>query len=360
MARMANDSLETLRNIPLNSVIPSLWPGAHAASDGGRITQWRFPDDLKVNVLADNQGFVAWTHRDNGQRVNAHGPSQGHGALDLVMAVEGGTFQTALHRLAHLSPASAMLPQPRRQDPKEPTVFRLPPQDFNPEANWRQVNRYLVEERGLPPWLVREAYEAHQVYAGWGHRAGGFLVFPCRPWDQKTVRPHGPEPTGAILRWAQPGTPPPDKYFGQTHPTAKGSRKDAGWWQIGQGRQCVIATEAPIDALTVYAGLHAMRYDHHVTIVAGGGQGGFTERQWTGFPTVVVATDRDPAGDGFDTTIRSQVKREQTVLRLQPPAGHKDWNEAWRKDLPTMMKTLQFGIQAALTPSRHREVDLDR
>nr|WP_031942663.1 toprim domain-containing protein [Sulfobacillus thermotolerans]AEP14296.1 hypothetical protein [Sulfobacillus thermotolerans] len=360
MARMANNSLETLRNIPLNSVIPSLWPGAHPASDGGRITQWRFPDGLKVNVLADNQGFVAWTHRVNGQRVNAQGPSQGHGALDLVMAVEGGTFQTALHRLIEGSPSLTRDSAPLPPAPQDSAAFRLPPRDFNSEANWRQVRRYLVEERGLPPWLVREVYEAHQVYAGWGHRAGGFLIFPCRPWDQQTVRPHGPEPTGAILRWAQPGTPPPDKYFGQTHPTAKGSRKDAGWWQIGQGRQCVIATEAPIDALTVYAGLHAMRFAHHVTIVAGGGQGGFTARQWTGFPTVVVATDRDAAGDGFDTTIRSQVTREQTVLRLQPPAGYKDWNEAWRQDVSTMMKTLQGGLQPALTLRRDRDAGLDR
>ena len=360
MEQWTHNTVDTLRALPLNLVIPSLWPAAQAASDGGRVLQWRFPDQLKVNVLADNQGFVAWTHRDQGRRVNARGPSHGHGTLDLVMAVEGGTFQTALHRLSTWHPAALPTFPPRPAEISAPQAFQLPPRDFNSEANWQQVRHYLVQVRGLPSWLVRATYDAQQVYAGWGHQAGGFLVFPCRPWDQTTGLRHGPDATGAILRWARPGAPLPTQYFGQTHLMAKGSRKEAGWWQIGTGRRAVVATEAPIDALTVYAGLQAMRWEHQVTVVAGGGQGGFLPRQWAGFPAVVVATDRDAAGDGFEAVIRRQVAPAQPVWRLRPPADYKDWNEAWQQDRSRLLKVLQATLHGVWTAGRECQADCER
>lgn len=352
MASVTNN----IRDQDLNRLIPALYSGVQSHRDGGGVVQWQFADGLKVNVLPDARGFVAWDHREGGRRVNSRGPSHGRGAVDLVIAVEGVDFRAALRRLGGTERVPAP-PAPRSAEPATP--FKLPPLDFNPESNWPTVRDYLAGERQIPEALVRKIFNQGQVYAGWGDRAGGFLIFPCRPWDRPTSRSHGPAPTGAILRWAQPGKPPVEKYYGQTAPTAKGSKKGAGWWQIGTGRDAVLAVEAPIDGLTLMAAAGALGWEHRVTIVASGGMGGFTARQWQGAPVVLVATDRDVAGDGFERIIRGQVHPGQTVGRLRPPDGAKDWNDAWRTEggPHRVVAVLRHGLEPVLMRQRSMEAE---
>jgi hypothetical protein len=199
-------------------------------------------------------------------------------------------------------------------------VLRHPGTVTDPEQEWVQIQGYLVGQRRLPELVVADLYRRGCVYSGEGIYRG-YLVFPHRAEATSSTI------TGYSLRWANKDLPPHDK---PSRWVAPGSRLKVGWFSVGRGTDAVIITESPIDALTVRASAIEEGLAHRGTILSTAGAGGLTQQLWEGFPRVVVATDRDQAGDSYAQWVESHYAAVGSVIRVTPPAPHKDWNEAWQ------------------------------
>ncbi|AUW92639.1 hypothetical protein BXT84_00620 [Sulfobacillus thermotolerans] len=324
-----------LRSLKLNAVIPALWPEAQGPhSDGSGVMQWQWPDGLKVNVLRDETGFVAWDHRDGGGRVNSRGPSKGMYAAMLVQAIEGGRFPDAIRRLkaAGMLDGRFVVQQPKPQtqgEKKREFVWR-----YDYSRPFRPVRDYLVEQRGIPESVVKTAWAQRQVEVGFGPTQRHYILFPCRDWSMTAPIAQGPAPTGALKRWMESYPPDNPAYMKMA---MTGTDKKAGWWQFALGnvpKDIVILTEQPIDALSVMAAAQMLGRDNDIAVVGFGGQGGVTEKLVGMGAHVVIATDHDAAGLGYANEIERMVgtRREgQTMARCLPPP-EMDWNEWWQAD----------------------------
>ena len=312
--------LNELRRIPLANVIPWAFPGARLSAERqgpGRV-RWILPDGTKVNVLplADGDVFRVMNRLDWIQP----GISL-KGAINFLMLARHWSLREAA---SFLDDGQRFLNVPREAASRAVTMAHTalhhPRRLSDPEQDWAHVQRYLVGQRRLPELMVADMYRRGYVYAG-GGVYHGYLVFPHR------AETTSPAITGYSLRWANNNLPPHDK---PTRWVAPGSRLKAGWFSIGRGMDAVVITESPIDALTVWASGIEEGLAHRVTIRSTAGAGGLTQRLWEGFPRVVVATDRDDAGDSYAQWVESHQTTGGSIIRVTPPAPHKDWNEAWQ------------------------------
>lgn len=313
--------LNALRRIPLANVIPWAFPGARLSAERlgpGRV-RWILPDGTKVNVLPleDGDAFrfmnrLDWTQPDISPK----------GAINFLMLARHWSLREAA---SFLDDGQRLLAVPQEAGSRAVTmvrtVLRHPRRLTDPEQEWAQIQGYLVGQRQLPELVVADLYGRGYVYAG-GGAYRGYLVFPHR------AEAANPTITGYSLRWANKDVRPHDK---PTRWVAPGSRLKAGWFSIGRGTDAVIITESPIDALTVWASAIEEGLAHRVIIRSTAGAGGLTQSLWEGFPRVVVATDRDEAGDSYAQWVESHQTTGGSVIRVTPPAPHKDWNEAWQR-----------------------------
>ncbi len=344
---------EALRSLDLNTVIPALWPQTRSRDDGAGVIQWRFPDGLKVNVLPDGKGFVAWDHRDAGGRVNSHGPSKGTYAGMLVQAVESGSFPDAIRRLkqAGMLEEGFVAGQPVRPTPeagqgqtagrKQEFQFRY---DFS--RPYQPLRDYLVQQRGIPEPIVKAAWDVGQIQKGYGPVNGHYVLFPCRDWSQADTTPHGPKPVGALKRWLE-SRPPENPDYAKM--AMAGSDKKAGWWQFAKGntkRNILVICEQPIDALSVMAAAQRLGVHDQIAVVGFGGQGGLTDKLVSTGQHIIIATDPDGAGLGYAKEIERIAQRLPTVqstTRCLPPEGM-DWNDWWKADPRTATQALQGAL----------------
>lgn len=219
----------------------------------------------------------------------------GGGAIDLVMHLHQLNFRDALHWLeAHGAPRG---PAPLSSVP--PTALRLPqpaPHQFH------AVQRYLVEQRALPPPLVEALAHAGDLYAD----ARANVVF--------LLRDAASQPVGAELRGT--GSVP---WRGM----APGSRKDLGFFSVpALPRPDVILCESAIDAISC----HVLHPEHRCLSTAGARpnpawvpdllQQGC--RLWCGF-------DLDPTGQAMAQAMMDFYPS----IQLLPPPLH-DWNDVLR------------------------------
>lgn len=347
LERMRQES-QSLREVPLSVVIPSVWPDATSERQGTNITQWHTPAG-KVNVKTNSYGSDSYKFWSG----PAAGKGKGRvGAIDFLL--DAGVFQSvseARRYLAHLDPSRVEVAITERkqsisitQSQDQPQEFRLPMRTFDPAKNLKHLTDYLVGERKLPRELIESlARNPHPpFYAGFGTKYGDYIVFPCRDHSlPQAISSHSaspPSPTGAILRWRHADRLPPKNQFGgQKAPMPWGSRRDLGWWQVGQGHDTLIITEAPIDGLTIRAATADNPAVASTTILATGGTGGLLPRQFQGFGTVLLATDNDLTGDKIAGEARALAGPGQTVSRVRPPSDFKDWNAAWQAN-PEVVK----------------------
>ena len=354
----ARRETEALRRIPLDVVIRSLWSDAKIESQGSS-TYWHTPEG-KIETKPDSRGsdlYRIWS--------GPHAKPGGMGAINFLRDVGVCVnFDEAKRYLMHLDPLrvaqavqvrKASQPQTASQSDKP---FRLPLRMLDRAENLKRVTDYLVGVRKLSRELI-EALATRQdrsspFYAGYG-RWADYIVFPCRdhaPATSSQLNASSPSaslppPTGAILRWRHTDrTPPAELYGGRTSPMSAGSNRSAGWWQMGQGHDILIVTEAPIDGLTVAAALLDTReYAAQASFLATGGTGGLNARQFVGYDTIMVATDADREGDRIADDVVPLTRPGQTIVRVRPLMGHKDWNAAWQVDSESVKRAWHEAFQ---------------
>jgi hypothetical protein len=225
----------------------------------------------------------------------------GGGAIDLAMHLGPRDYRTAVLWLAvHVA---GTCPPPRTSAPRcsgdanRVRQLRLPVADIQ---RLRQVRRYLQDIRRLPSELLDPLIACGRLYAD--HRGNAvFLLVAGKP--NRAV--------GAELRGTGP-TP----WRGM----ASGSRKDAGYFWIGEaGCRDIILCESAIDAISCHA-IHRQ----HICISTSGVR---TNPPWLqplikhGY-RIHCGFDADPAGD---TAAQAMLEHYSTIRRLRPAA--KDWND---------------------------------
>ncbi len=350
------DTTAALRQIPLATVLAVAFPEAQGPTPGqGRgVVQWQLPDGSKVNVKSTPQSdlYRVWS----GPYAGRAGTGAINFLVDLGVCAD---FQDAKAWLHDAVPTCLPMSStnPHKEEPSKP--FQLPHVTRDPAAAFSLLTAYLSTTRQLPASLLRAVVQQDPpaILAGWGPKYGHYLLFPCWDHSQPLKDRH---PTGAILRWRHPDEAPPLEWFGgNPRPMAPGSRKQEGWWQIGSTTaDTLIITEAPIDGLSVAASLptfsdHTPALPPDIAILALGGEAGFTPRQLAGHSEILCATDNDGAGERFADQIQAAAVPGQTVVRVQPPTGYKDWNAVWQ-DHPTLARATWAHALEAL---RHREAE---
>ncbi len=341
---------ESLKRIPLDVVITSIWPSATAKKEGVS-TRWDLGSDGKVVTRPDSRGSDLYLFVSG-----PHAGKKDAGAINLLL--DAGIFhgfQESRRYLMRLDPSRVQSAITERKQsisitrsPDQLQEFRLPMRTFDPQKNLRHLTDYLTTERKLPRALVESlARSPHPpFYAGFGTKYADYIIFPCRDHSLSQAVISVPsasllKPTGAILRWRHPDRQPPANQFGgKKSPMAVGTRRDLGWWQIGQGHDTLIITEAPIDGLTVLAAMPDTPAINSVAIMATGGTGGLNPKQFQGFDRILLATDADREGDRIAEEAQSMAQPRQTVTRVRPQEGFKDWNVAWQAD-PESVKSIR-------------------
>ncbi len=328
--RHIQETTAALRQIPLATIIPIAFPDAQGPlrGQGPDVVQWTLADGSKVNVKTTGQSdlYRVWSGPQTGRA--------GTGAINFLVDLGVCTDFTSAKAWLHDAVPTVNPPNMAPTRPQAaPQPFRMPHFYRQSTAAWPLITEYLADIRQIPAGLIRTVL--HQdppaILAGWGPKYGHYLLFPC--WDHSQPLKDS-QPTGALLRWRHPGEEPPPEWFGgNPRPMAPGSHKRDGWWQIGASdAPTLIITEAPIDGLSVAALLPTVNDLHsdlppNVAIMALGGEAGFDPRQLQGHTRILCATDNDPAGERFAAAIRAATRKGQTVERIRPPAGTKDWNQ---------------------------------
>ncbi|MBD2098862.1 toprim domain-containing protein [Trichocoleus sp. FACHB-591] len=284
-----------------------------------------------LEAVANHLGLVKDRHDKNKWKGAGHIISINHdkfydwladrgskGAIDLVMLVQNCDFKAAVHWLSGQSLTAANDSQFQIPVRSKSRPLELPQVD---ERHWEDVQRYLVEMRGLPAKLIHRLHAQGLVYAD-EHWNAVFLRYASDA-DGQTWARH--QPTGALLR----GTRDPAHPF---HRLAPGSSRDHGWFWIAMGHgvvQRVLLTESPIDALslatletdkrsqipgiTIYLstdGAGAIPLKPLQTVIEQGGE-------------VTAVFDADHAGEKMAWRVAQQLRG----VRRMAPAYGKDWND---------------------------------
>lgn len=294
------------------------------------------------------------------------GPAAGQaggGAIDFAVAAGlAANPREAVERLWPLVgveplPASRSADRPAAQSPK---AFRPPRPTYDRAANWAAIRDYLCGVRRLPPEIVRPLVEGPRpaIYAGHGDQKGEwsdghYLVFPVYEPSVYTGRPTDTPMVGAILRWRHPGDPPE----GVPKAPKRGSgASQRGWWQVGPyPAPTLIVTEAPIDALSLWAALPAEARQTTRILATGGSDTPKAPGVWTGVERLICAQDRDPTGDqqAHAVAVAARMAGLAGMDRLTPDHA-KDWNAVWMAAPDVVRRALHTILvpEAALGRSR--------
>jgi hypothetical protein len=268
--------VEGLRRIPLADVLLA----ADAARDPHDPAKWHTARGvLSVNGVK----FIDWNQGRGGG-----------GAIDLAMHLNALDFNAAVQWLAHRCAA----PGPSRNPPPPPkSLLTLPPVDA---VHLHPVQRYLVEQRRLPPALLDPLVQAGRLYAD-RHANAVFVL-----WGEHA------QPVGAELRGSTATA---------WRGLAPGSRKDLGYFSIGPAQATeTILCESAIDAISCAS------LDPNRRCISTAGA-----RSNPAWLTPLLAQrcrlycgfDADPTGDRM---AQAMIALHPAVQRLRPPAH--DWNDA--------------------------------
>ena len=307
---------DAVRSIPLADVL------AKWGADRDRLDPSRWHTERGPVSVTDHA-------TDGGKFFNWHAQHGGGGAIDLVMHLGNWNVATAICWLArHLGDPgraiSSTEASPYSTDDCKPThaspsslrssiagakvkvrPLCLPMADAD---NLPRVRRYLTEQRGLCPSIIRSLFTSGKLYAD----RRGNAVFPM-------VTGKAQRPIGAELR----GTGQP-----VWRGLALGTRRDAGYFWIGQSlgsTSCsttIVLCESAIDAISCYQ-LDQSR----VCLSTAGAR---PDARWLA-PLVSASYDihcgfdDDQAGN---TAGRQMIGRHPSIRRLRPPAH--DWNDVLR------------------------------
>ncbi|HOX60111.1 MAG TPA: DUF3991 and TOPRIM domain-containing protein [Verrucomicrobiota bacterium] len=269
---------ERLRALPLPVVLVAL----EATPDPGDRAKWRTARGV---LSLTGAKFINWN-----QGVG------GGGAIDLVMHVQQLGFGRALQWLEDRfgtwpSVQPAFSPASR--------VLTLPPPSVH---HWPRVERYLIEQRQLPPLLLTPLVHAGIIYAD--ARANAVFLLGDAPATAVGAELRGT--TSVSWRGMAPG-----------------SRKDDGCFSVSTASaKAIVLCESAIDALSCHA-----LYPAYRCLSTSGAR---PDPAWlTGLLhsalSVFCGFDADPTGDSM---ARHMIELHPPIARLRPPA--KDWNDALR------------------------------
>lgn len=268
-----------LRALPLPLVLAAL----EATRDPDDPAKWRTPHGV---LSVTGAKFINWNLGIGGG-----------GAIDLVMHVQQLGFGPALQWLEdHFGPRPSVLPA----FSPAPRVLTLPPPSPH---HWPRVQRYLIEQRLLPPSLLTPLVHAGIIYAD--ARANAVFLL-------------GDNPTTAVGAELRGTTPLPWRGM------APGSSKDHGFFSAtapGHQAQGLVLCESAIDAISCQS--------FHPLYRCLSTSGARPDPAW--LPALLprgpifCGFDADPTGDAM---ARRMIGLFPTILRLTPPA--KDWNDALR------------------------------
>lgn len=269
---------ERVRSIPLESVLRL----TGAQPDPHDRHKWHTAEGV---LCVTGPKFMNWTRGVGGG-----------GTIDLVLHLHHCGFMEALQWLERHFPAAA---QPVLLESTIRKPLNLPRAD--PEK-LRQVQDYLIFQRGLPARLIVPLLESGLVYADAQANAVFLLL------GEKN------NPVGAELRGTTAAS-----WRGM----APGSRKDMGFFSIGpEQATAVVLCESAIDAISCCA-LHP-EYRSISTV------GARPDPRW--LPSLIeqgrqlaCAFDADLTGD---VMAQAMIARYPAVKRMRPPK--KDWNDVLR------------------------------
>jgi hypothetical protein len=277
---------DRLRALPLPLVLAAL----EATPDPSDPAKWRTARGV---LSLTGAKFINWNQG-----------AGGGGAIDLVMHLRQVGFGQALQWLEDRF-GTPPLPQPAFKPTTQ--TLTLPP----PTAHlWPRVERYLIEERNLPPSLLTPLLQAGILYAD--PRANAVFLLGDAP-----ATAVGAELRGTCLRrgWGRQASPQPWRGM------APGSRKDRGFFSVSApSPQAIVLCESAIDALSC----HVL----HPTYRCLSTSGARPDPAWLsallrlGLP-VFCGFDHDPTGNAM---AQRMIDLHPSVRRLPPPA--KDWNDA--------------------------------
>jgi hypothetical protein len=210
-----------VRAIPLENVL------THWGADRDRLDRARWNTHVGTLSITGSK-FFNWQRQQGGG-----------GAIDLVMHLGGGNWRQAVRWLAPQLAAQSVPTRDQHKDaatsrPVRP-VLAAPQQGLRlPAASAAQlprVRRYLIDQRQLAAHLIDTLIQQGTVYAD--QRANAvFRMLAGKP--NRTI--------GAELR----GTGP-TRWRG----LAPGSRRDTGYFWIGQGgSRTIVLCESAIDAIS--------------------------------------------------------------------------------------------------------------
>ena len=269
---------DRLRALPLPVILAAL----DAAPDPSDPAKWRTARGV---LSVTGAKFINWN-----QGVG------GGGAIDLVMHMQQVGFGQALQWLEdRFGTAAPAQPASLVTAP----AWTLPPPALH---HWPRVERYLVQERQLPPSLLTPLVQVGTIYAD----ARGNAVFLLGDTPATAV--------GAELR----GTTS-QHWRGM----APGSRKDRAFFSVSADfPQAIVLCESAIDALSC----HRLHPTYRCLSTAGArpDPAWLTALLPLGLP-VFCAFDADPTGDAMANRM---IELHPSVRRLRPPL--KDWNDALR------------------------------
>ena len=176
------------------------------------------------------------------------------------------------------------------------------------QEKWQKVRQYLTRDRKLPSGLVDKLHEQGLIYADENQNA----VFVRRSINESRI-------TGANLR----GTVGEDNKF---KGLAKGSKRKDGWFYFERGEQSidlvrrVVLVESPIDAMSLAV---LEKTDSKKTLyLSADGAGGIPTEYLKEVGEIVIAFDRDRAGQEMTERVQSQLPK---AMRKIPKAI--DWNQ---------------------------------
>lgn len=269
---------DRLRSIPLVQVLLA----ADAQQDPRDKVKWRCSQGI---LSVTGAKFFNWN-----QNVG------GGGAIDLAMHLNSLPFKDAILWLQRRFPCPNCDPL---SSPPLGRPLALPAPDAR---HLPAVNRYLVQQRFLPPDLLGPLIDTGILYAD----ARANAVFLLLGKENA--------PAGAELR----GTGP-QPWRGM----AQGSRKHLGYFRTGPQRPtAIVLCESAIDAISCRA-LHPNR----LCISTSGAR---PNPAW--LPPLIQ--HRHPVYCGFDTDptgermAQAMIALHPSIQRLRPPAH--DWNDALR------------------------------
>jgi hypothetical protein len=272
---------DRLRALPLPVVLAAL----EATSDPSDPAKWRTARGV---LSVTGAKFINWS-----QGVG------GGGAIDLVMHVQQLGFGRALQWLEDRFGTGPSVP-PAFSPATRPLT--LPPPSVH---HWPRVERYLIEQRQLPPWLLTPLLHAGIIYAD--ARANAVFLLGDTPATAVGAELRGT--TSVSWRGMAPG-----------------SRKDHGCFSVSTASaKAIVLCESAIDALSC----HVL----HPTFRCLSTSGARPDPAWLsvllrlGLP-LFCGFDADPTGDAM---AHRMIDFHPAIARLRPPA--KDWNDTLRLHL---------------------------